>query len=300
MTMAQTADHRPVSPLIASSRGGPTVWRVLLGAQLRRLREEAGISRDDAAYAIRASVSKMCRLELGRVGFKERDVADLLTMYGVVDEDERTGLMSLVRRANEPQWWQPYGDIMPSWFEQYVGLEEAAVRLRTYATQFVPGLLQTEDYAFAVARLRHPHASKQELERRVELEMMRQRLLTRPEAPKLWTVIDEAALRRRLGGVAVLRGQLRHLREVSALPNVTVQILPFDRGVGAPGGPFTILRFQEPDLPDVVYVEQLDNAAYLDRRSDLDLYGRTMDTLCAQACVPGDTPAFVERLLADL
>ncbi|GAA4156888.1 helix-turn-helix transcriptional regulator [Actinomadura keratinilytica] len=300
MTMAQSAADRPASPLSASSRGGPTVLRVQLGAQLRRLRETAGISREDAAYAIRASVSKMCRLELGRVGFKERDVADLLTMYGVVDDAERAGLLSLARRANERQWWQPYGDIMPSWFEQYVGLEEAAVRLRTYATQFVPGLLQTADYARAVARLRHPHAAKQELERRVGLEMARQRLLTRPDAPKLWTVIDEAALRRRLGGTAVLRGQLEHLLEVSALPSVTVQILPFDRGVSAPGGPFTILRFQEPDVPDVVYLEQLDNAAYLERRADLDAYGRTMDTLCAQACVPGETAALIEGILAEL
>jgi hypothetical protein len=271
---------------------------MLLGAQLRRLREAAGINREDAAYTIRASVSKMCRLELGRVGFKERDVTDLLTLYGIVDQAERAGLLSLAQRANEPQWWQPYGDIMPSWFELYVGLEEVATRLRTYAVQFIPGLLQTEEYARALTRLRHPHISREELTRRVGVETTRQRILTRPDGPKLWAVIDEAALRLKLGGTEVMRRQLEHLLAVNALPNVTVQILPFDRGLGAPGGSFTILRFQEPDLPDVVYLEQLDNALYLEKRIDLDLYSRTMDNLCAQATEPKRTAEFIERIAA--
>ncbi|REE97293.1 helix-turn-helix domain-containing protein [Thermomonospora umbrina] len=297
MIMARQADDPSIRRLFASSRGGPTVLRMLLGAQLRRLREDRNITRESAAYAIRASASKMSRLELGRVGIKERDVADLLTLYGLTEGPERAGLMSLVRQAAAPHWSDEYGDILPSWQEMYVALEEAAARLRTFEVQFVPSLLRTEEYTRAVTRLRHPRASTDDLERRVALEVARRRLLTRPDAPKLWAVIDESALRRQLGGREVMHDQLVHLLELSALPSVTLQIAPFERGLGAPGGPFTIMRFAEPDLPDVVYLEQLDSAQYLDKRQEIDLYSRTMDTLCAQAAPPDRTPQFLRELI---
>mgnify|MGYP001442046236 CR=1 FL=1 len=287
-------------PRLGPARGGPSVWRMLLGARLRRLREEAGVSREDAAYAIRASASKMSRLELGRVGFKDRDVADLLTLYGVHDEDERTRLLAVVRRANAPQWWHRYGDVVPGWLETYIALEEAAHRVRVYATQLVPALLRTDEYARAVLDLCPPHRSAEELDRLVELEMERQRILTRPDPPRLWALIDESVLRRPVGGVRVMRRQLRHLVEMTAAPNVTLQILPARLGLGLPGGPFTLLRFQEPDLPDVVCLEQLGGVQYLERRHELDLYGGTLDALCARAAQPDRTAELVKEVLGEL
>lgn len=180
-----------------SGGGGPTVLRITLGTQLRRLREASGITRETAGYAIRASHAKISRLELGRVGFKERDVADLLTLYGVDDGPEREAFLDLARKANISGWWHRYSDVLPSWFEIYVGLEQAASVIRTYEAQFVPGLLQTEDCARAVVRLGHPDGSADDIDRRVHLRMRRQQLLTQPEAPNMWAVLDEAALRRR-------------------------------------------------------------------------------------------------------
>ncbi|ACY95638.1 helix-turn-helix domain-containing protein [Thermomonospora curvata] len=300
MSMADPVDEPPISRMFNSSRGGPTVLRMLLGAQLRRIREERGITREDAAYVIRGSASKMSRLELGRVGIKERDVADLLTFYGMPDGPERAGLMALCHRAAMPHWSDEFGDILPGWLELYVALEEAATRLRIYEVQFVPSLLRTEEYTRAVARLRHPRSQAAEHERMVALEQTRQRLLTRPAPPKLWAVLDEAVLRRRLGGRRVMREQLAHLLELCSLPHVTLQVAPLGQGLGAPGGPFTLLRFQEPDLPDVVYLEHLDSAQYLDRGQDIDLYSRTLDALCAQIPPPDRTPDLLHGLLREL
>jgi len=196
--------------------GGPTVLRMLLGGQLRRLREAAGITPERAGYEIRASRSKISRVEHGRVGYKERDVADLLTLYGVTDERERKHMLTLAQQANSQGWWARYDDVMPDWFETYVGLEQATSLIRTYELQFIPGLFQTENYARAVTVLGHRAAPAAEIERRVSLRLKRQRILTRPEpAPRVWAVIDESALRRPLGGRDVMRAQLRHLIELT-------------------------------------------------------------------------------------
>jgi transcriptional regulator with XRE-family HTH domain len=268
----------------SSGSGGPTALRIMLGAQLRRLREAKQITLEDAGYVIRASGSKMSRLETGRVGFKSRDIADLLTLYGVTDTRERTAMQELARQASAVGWWHDYADVMPAWFEPYVGLEEAAVSIRSYEIQFVPGLLQTADYAREVALLGHPTGSAEEIDRRVSLRMARQAVLTRETPAHLWVVLDEAALRRPLGGVDVMRGQLRHLIEVSARPNVSLQIMPLEKGGhAAAGGPFSILRFGERDLPDVVYLEQLTSALYLDKREAVDHYLAVMDRLCVEA-----------------
>src|SRR5215211_3664904 len=261
---------------------------MLLGAQLRRLRESKGFSREDAGWEIRASESKISRMELGRVGFKERDVADLLTLYGVADQDERTVLLSLAREANTPGWWHRYGDVLPNWFQSYVGLEAAAALLRTYELQFVPGLLQTEEYARSVVLLGHSNKPLSEIDRRIRLRMARQQILTRPnDPPRLWAVIDEATLHRPIGGHKVMRGQLEALIEATRLPNVTIQVVPFTAGGhAATGGAFTILRFPDQDLPDVVYAEQLTSALYLDKREDIDEYAAAMDRLCIEAAPP--------------
>lgn len=280
---------------------GSTVRRILLGSQLRRLREERGVSRQDAGYVIRASESKISRLELGRVSFKERDVADLLTLYGVNDEQEREALLQLAREANTPGWWHRYSEVLPGWFQTYVGLEEAAGLIRTYELQFVPGLLQTEDYARAVFRLGNADAAEAEIEQRVELRMHRQQRLKGPDAPRLWAVLDEAALRRPIGGPEVMRGQLEHLITVSKMPNVTLQVMPFQfGGHAAEGGAFSILRFPEPDLPDVVYVENLTGALYLDKRDDVDTYMQAMERLCVDSATPDGTLEIIGGFLREI
>lgn len=280
---------------------GPTVLRMLLGAQLRRLRESSGVTREGAGWEIRSSESKISRMELGRVGFKERDVSDLLTLYGVTEEHERDALLKLARDANNPGWWHRYGDVLPTWFQSYLGLEAAAALIRTYEVQFVPGLLQTGDYARAVVLLGHGAAGPDEIERRVALRMQRQQLLHRENPPQLWAVVDEAALRRPIGGPAVMRGQLTALIEATKSPNIRLQVIPFAAGGhAAAGGAFTILRFGDQELPDIVYIEQLTSAIYLDKRDDLDYYAVAMERLCVEAEPPERTPDILGRLLDEL
>ncbi|WP_396888575.1 helix-turn-helix domain-containing protein [Micromonospora craniellae] len=280
---------------------GPTVLRMLLGAQLRRLRESRGVTRENAGWEIRSSESKISRMELGRVGFKERDVADLLTLYGVTAEQERGALLKLARDANNPGWWHRYGDVLPSWFQSYLGLEAAAALIRSYEVQFVPGLLQTREYARAVVLLGHGQAAPAEIDRRVDLRMRRQEVLQRVKPPRLWAVVDEAALRRPIGGPQVMRGQLESLLKATQTPNVRVQVIPFAAGGhAAAGGAFTILRFGDQDLPDIVYIEQLTSAIYLDKRDDLDFYAVAMERLCVEAEPPERTAEILERMIADL
>ncbi|MEU5907358.1 helix-turn-helix transcriptional regulator [Micromonospora sp. NPDC047527] len=279
---------------------GPTVLRMLLGAQLRRLREASGVTREGAGWEIRSSESKISRMELGRVGFKERDVSDLLTLYGVTDGQERDALLKLARDANSPGWWHRYGDVLPSWFQSYLGLEAAAALIRSYEVQFVPGLLQTREYARAVVLLGHGTADAAEIERRVALRMQRQQLLRRDDPPQLWAVVDEAALRRPIGGVEVMRGQVEALIEATRSPHIRLQVIPFAAGGhAAAGGAFTILRFGDQELPDIVYIEQLTSAIYLDKRDDLDYYAVAMERLCVEAEPPERTPEILGRLLKD-
>jgi len=279
---------------------GPTALRIVLGNQLRQLREARGITTGVAGNTIRASHAKISRMELGRVGFKERDVADLLTLYGITDEQERGAFLALARRSNVPGWWHHYNDILPSWFEMYLGLEQASSVIRTYEPQLVPGLLQTEECARAVILLGNSSASAEDVERRVALRMKRQKVLTQPEAPSFWAVIDEAALWR-IDGRSAMREQIRHLVEIADFPNITLQAIPFYSGAhAAVGGPFTILRFSEPDLPDIVYLEQLTSALYLDKDQDVQHYLVVMDRLCVQAKPPAETIRFLNSTLKEI
>src|SRR5690242_890686 len=256
---------------------------------------------EEAGNAIRASHAKISRLELGRVGFKERDVVDLLTLYGVTDDDTRTAVLGLMRQANTRGWWQQHSDILPSWFENYLRLEQVAKVIRTYQVQFVPGLIQNEEYAHAVITQGHRARSEHEIARRVQLRMDRQKMLHQPDAPHLWAVIDEAALTRPIGPPRVMRSQLAHLLEVSEAPNIDVQVLPFRSGAhAAAGGSFTILRFAEPDLPDIVYLEQLTSAVYLDKRSDVEDYVMIMERISVQADTPAESRATMRRLLKEI
>ena len=281
-----------------SEFGGPTVRRMLVGAQLRRLRTELGLSREEAGETIRASEWKIHRLENGQVGFKERDVIDLLRLYEVTDPDDVAAFLLLIREANTPGWWQHYGDVLPRWFRTYVDLESAATLIRTYEGQFIPGLLQTDDYMRAVIGGAQLEESSEEMGRRVRLRMARQTLLTREHPPRLWAVVDEAALRRPVGGPGVMKGQLERLLDAARLPNVTLQILPFDTGAHpAMVGSFSVLRFPDQELPDVVYLEHLTSASYLNKPDEVDQYLHVMEGISIRAAAPDETVSLLNRFL---
>jgi len=283
-------------PRLADAPVDAVVLRMMLGAQLRRLREAAGITPEQAGTEIRGSRSKISRLETGRVGFKIRDVTDLLTLYGVTDEQMRSEFLDLARQSARPDWWAKYSSILPDWFETYLGLESAASAIRSFEIQFVNALFQTEDYARAVTRLSHQGAPLAEIEHRVALRLKRQELLSRPNPPWIWAVMDESVLRRPAGGPTVLRAQLHRLIEVASMPHVTIQVVPFDRaGHAGESGSFALLRFEERDLPDVVYIEQLTSAIYLEQRPDVEHYLEVMDQLSGNALTPEATTRFIEQ-----
>jgi transcriptional regulator with XRE-family HTH domain len=287
---AEAAWKAPISQFAPRSIGS-TVQRLVLGGHLRRLRERCGLTAEQAAEAIRGSRSKISRMERGRVRFKERDIADLLTLYGVTGEEEQA-VLALEREANTPSKEE---GILPYWVGTYLALEAAASFIHTYEVQFVPGLLQTEGYARALIRLGNA-GNEEEIARRAEARMRRQQIFDREAPPRMWAVIDEAALRRPIGGPAVMREQICHLIDMAEHPAVTLQVLPFLAGARArTGGPFTVLRFAEPDLQDVVYVEQLTSAIYLDNPTEVDGYLEVMEQLCLRAWSPAKTLEALEN-----
>lgn len=284
-----------------AAQRGPTAIRMLVGVQLRRLREACGISRVEAGKAIGASTSKMGHLERGRSGFKQRDVAQLLTLYGVRDEADREALLTLVKQDSMPGWWAAYSDVVPGRFEPFLGLELAASVMRCYEVEFVPGLLQTESYAGAVVRQVNGADTDEQIERRVRLRMRRGRILERPDPPLLWAVVDEAALRRRVGDREIHRAQLRHLIEAIELPHVTVQVMPSSvADEVAADGSITILRFPEEQLPDVVYLEHHSPALYLDKPTDVEHYWDVMNRVAVQAEPAVATRAILHRIHDDI
>lgn len=279
---------------------GSAVARMMLGGQLRRCREAAGVSPEDAAYSIRASRAKISRMENGRQGFKDRDILDLLQLYGVADTDTVAGMLVLARQARLEGWWADYSDVLPGWFEPYLGLEAAATVIRAFDCQFVNGLFQTEAYARAVTVLGHRAAGGSEIMRRVAVRMRRQELLTAASPPAVWAILDEAVLRRPVGRAAVMREQVRHLAAVAEQAAVTLQVLPFSAGGHDAGGTFAILRFAEPGIPDVVYSEQLTGAAYLDKPPVTDRYHDIMNRLSAAALSPRATAGFLAGMLREM
>ncbi|NIK54660.1 helix-turn-helix transcriptional regulator [Kribbella shirazensis] len=275
----------------------PTVLRIALGAELRQLRIASGISRADAGWAIRASESKISRLENGRVGIKQRDVVDLLTLYGITDQVTIESFGRLVMQAEQTGWWHQSADQLPSGLPAYVSLEASASLIRLYSTSHIPDLLQTPDYARATLQLGLGTRPSGELERSVELRVQRQKSLTRQDQPvRLWAILDEAALRRPFGGVTVMRAQLEHLIMLSQQPNVTIQVLPFSCG-GSMTEAFTLLQYPHTDLPNVVHLEQRTSSLYLDDPSDVDYYRTLMDGLGVQAPAPGKTRDILSTIL---
>lgn len=300
MNTAEAAGEQLDGSALDYQEAGPTVPRMILGAQLRKLRENRGITGEEAAERIRASHSKISRLELGRTGCKSRDIADLLTFYGLTDEAERATLLAVAEQANTPGWWSAYNDITTPWLQSYLGLEQASKVIRGYEVQFVPGLLQTADYARAVIRLGPEDISEESTERLVELRTRRQHILRKSQPPHLWVVIDEAALRRPIGGEAVMRAQLQHLVEISELSHVTIQVIPFRTGGhAAAGGPISVLRLPAIELPDVVYLEQLTSAQFPDRPADIEYYRHTMNRLVTEAETPDDSRVALRNMLTE-
>jgi transcriptional regulator with XRE-family HTH domain len=283
-----------------ASEQSPTVRRRRLALELRRLREAARLTCEEVAEHLECSASKISRVETGRVSVSPRDVRDMLELYGV-PEQQRDSLVQLSRDSRQKGWWHAYSDTIQPQFATYVGLESAASEIRVYEVNIIPGLLQTEDYARTMMRSGTMNGSHEDVERKVALRMARQPALTRDDPPMLWTVVDEAALRRRVGGTELMRAQLEHVLELSGLKNVAMQVIPFGAGAHpAMGRPFVILVFPERVDPDVVYLEDLTSTLYLEDVDEVDRYNVFFNHLRATALSFEDSAALVTSVLKDL
>ncbi|MHA5049931.1 helix-turn-helix domain-containing protein [Streptomyces sp. SD15] len=286
---------------MSEPRSAPTVGQVVLGRRLLDLRESAGLKREEAARILRVAPATVRRMEMAEVALKIPYLQLLLKSYGVSD-NEAEAFVQLAEEANRPGWWQRFHDILPGWFSMYVSLEGAATLIRSYEPHFIPGILQTEDYARGVLESGAVgHARPEDIERHVALRIQRQDLLTREGAPRIWTVMDETALRRPVGGPEVMRAQIDKLLQVTKLPHVTLQVVPFSTGPH-PGtyGPFVLFRFAMPELPDMVYSEYLTGAVYLDGRSEVATHLEVMDRMAAQAATAHRTKEILQDLRKEL
>jgi transcriptional regulator with XRE-family HTH domain len=283
-----------------ASEQSPTVRRRRLALELRRLREAARLTCEEVADHLECSASKISRVETGRVSVSPRDVRDMLELYGVPPQ-QRESLVQLARDSRQKGWWHAYSDTMQPQFVTYVGLESAAAEIRIYEVSLIPELLQSEDYARAVIRSGMMNSPAEDVERRVALRMARQPAITRDDPPKVWAVLDEAALRRRVGGAGLMRLQLEHLLAQATLPNVAVQVIPFGGGAHpAMGRPFIILVFPERVDTDVVYLEDLTSALYLEDVADVDRYNVFFNHLRASALSFDDSSALIASVLKEM
>ncbi|KAB1989047.1 helix-turn-helix domain-containing protein [Streptomyces triticiradicis] len=285
-----------LEPYLSREEPAPTLLKMLVGVQLAGAREDAGLSQEQAARSLGFSAAKLSRIEAGkgRRPPTEDDVLALLKLYGTEDY-EVSVLLRLLKRAGEPGWWQRYDKrLMPEWFDRLVGLQEAATTIRTFEIQYVPGLLQTADYTRAVVERGLPSAPAAEVQRRVELRMRRRELLDRADAPYLWAVVDESVLLRVLGSREVMRAQLEHLIEMARRPHVVVQVVPLDvTNASAPAIPVTYLRFGGAELPDIVYLEHIRSANFLEDRDETEEYRVVLDRLADEALSPRESLALL-------
>jgi transcriptional regulator with XRE-family HTH domain len=273
----------------------PTLRARRLALELLRRREAAGFTREEAARQLEWSTSTIFRIETGRSRPQPGNVRVLLELYGV-SGSERDGLIRLAREARQPGWWHSFRDVLPNPYEVFIGLEAGAASIRNFEPVVVPGLLQTEEYARQMSRGGPRELDREDIERRVQVRMERQRILTREDRPRLWAVIDEAVIRRVVGGPEVMREQLRHLIECAEQGKTTLQVVPFSAGAHAgTTGPFIILDFPEPTDPSVVYVETLAGDLYLEERADVDRYTLAFDRLLAAALHPDDSARLVQQ-----
>ena len=280
--------------------GSPTVLRMILARRLQALREKAGMTYDQAAQAIYSSEWTIRRMERAEGGLKPLTVKSLLQAYGVSDIGEIEAFLALARNASKPGWWHSYDDVLPPWVRTAVGLEESASLIRTYEPQVVPGLLQTEGYIRAITVASFPAASEDFIERAVALRLARQHLLSRPEPPTYWVVMDETVLRRPIGGRKIMRAQLEHLIDAAGQPKVTIQVIPFAAGWHpALYGMFNIFRFPGEQLPDIVYTETLTGAYYLNKPDESARYTEALDRMSAQAASPEHTITTLHEIIKE-
>lgn len=286
---------------MSEPRSAPTVGQVVLGRRLQDLRERAGLRREEAARVLHVAPATVRRMETAEVALKIPYVQLLLRAYGV-PEEEAEGFVRLAQDANRPGWWQRFHDVLPGWFSMYVSLEGAAALIRAYEPHFVPGLLQTEDYARAVMRSGALGAtSAEDIERHVALRMERQGLLSRSDAPRFWVIMDETVIRRPVGGPKVMRAQLDRLLQAAERPNVTLQVAEFATGPHAGTyGPFVLFRFAVPELPDMVYSEYLTGAVYLDARPEVASHLEVMDRMAAHAATAQRTKDLLRSVRKEL
>ncbi len=284
------------------TRSSPTVKRRRLAAELRDRRERAGLTIDDVAERLEWSTAKISRIENARVSVLPRDVKFLLGVYGMIETDAAWEvLLILARESRQKGWWQQYGEAVPDWFEVYVGLEAEAATIWGYDAEFVPGILQTEDYARAVHRAQLINASEAEIDRLVRVRMARQELLTTDDAPQLWLILNEAVIRRRVGSRLVMENQLKRLLEAADLPNVTLQVVPFSAGAHpAMDGSFNLLSFPEPTDPQIVYIEYHTGALYLEKAAEVQRYRLLFDHLRASAESVDASRALMARVAEEL
>ena len=281
-------------------RPSPTARRRRLAAALRQMRESRHLSCADAGQAVGWSESKVSRIETSRVGIRQPDLERLLDLYQVTGQ-ERAALLLLRRQATHRGWWHSYADALPAWFEDFVGLEDGAKSLLIYDNQLVPGLMQTGDYAAAVTRAARPWADDDEVERQLAARTTRQALLTTPDPLQVWAVLDEAVLRRKVGGATTMRAQLHRLAELAAFPNVTLQVLPFDAGAHASmGTSFFVLQFPEPGDSAIVYIEDHTSSQYLETAADIERYTLVFNHLRASALPPERSADFIAQVASGM
>jgi hypothetical protein len=287
---------------VAPDRAGATAARMVLGTALSRLRAGAGLSAGEASAVTGVPVPLINGMELGQATVRLWDVAGLYSAYGVSDLAERTTLLGLAHRANGSEWWHSYRDVIPAWFEHYLGLEQAASLIRCYAGQRIPALLQTADYSRAAVAVSHADATETDRRRRVELSLRRQQILRGDAPARLWAVLDEAALRRSPGSVSAMRGQLRRLIELCEMPHVTISVLPFRAGAhpAIAGGPLVVLRLPGRELPDIAYLEQLDGSKYFQDPAYLDFFRHILNQVALQAEAAGPGLRLLRQILAEI
>jgi transcriptional regulator with XRE-family HTH domain len=284
-----------------TSTTGPTVRRRQLMTELKRLREAAGFTQEDVAGQLDWHPTKVMRIETGRTAPHPNDVRVMLGLYGVTDSDQLTGLVKLAKDARQRGWWYSYRDVLLNRYEFFIGLESEAASIRDFELAMIPGLLQTEDYARALIRGGPLSLDTDEVERRVEVRMTRQQMLARGGRPQLWAILDEAAIRRVVGGPAIMRIQLEHLAQMSEQACATIQVVPYSAGAH-PGqaGPFIILGFTELAEPEVVYMETVGGNLYVDKPEEVRLYTNAFDHLRATALSPVATRAMLHAAAGEV
>lgn len=287
---------------MSEPKSAPTVLAIVLGRRLAALRETAGFTAVQAAKQLRIAQTTVTRMEKAETSLKYATVKTLLEIYGV-PQYEIQEFLALLDQATTPGWWQSFRDVLPGWFGVHVSLETAATDLRGYEPGVIPGLLQTPDYARAVMERGLPRMSPDVLERSVDLRIKRQEILTRkdPAPPQLWVVTDETSLRRPAGNTAVMREQIEHLLDVADLPNVTLQVCPFEAGLH-PGafGPFTIFRFEIPELPDIVCTDSLSRAGYSEEKEEVALFREALGQMSVYAFSKQKTKTFLGDIRKEL